>query len=82
MLIGVSDHEANRTSCRLTFKHTTEQFHLVLFLTTGGDMALSWAATRQFLLDEVNIDRDTCRHPVDNTANGLTMTLAKGRQSE
>jgi hypothetical protein len=82
MLIGVPDDEANRTTCGLTFEYTTEQFYLVLFLAAGGNMALSWTAAGQFLLDEVNVNRDACGHSVDNAANGLTMTFAKGGQRE
>ena len=82
MLIGVPDNETNGTACRLTLKHATEQFYLVLLLSTGGDMTLSGTPSVQLLLDEVNVYRNTCRHPVDNTSDGLTMTLAKGRQSE
>ena len=45
-------------------------------------MALSRTATVQFLLDERQIDIHTWRHTVDNTSDGLTVTLAEGGQSE
>ena len=40
------------------------------------------AATVQFLLDECQVDVHTWWHTVDDTSDGLTVTLAEGGQSE
>ena len=82
VLVLVPDDESDGTARRLPFKDAAEQFHLVCFLSRCGDMALSWTAAVQFLLDECQIDIHTRRHPVDDTSDGLTVTLAEGRQSE
>ena len=82
VLILVPDDEPDGASRRLPFKDAAEQFHLVCFLSRCGDMALSRTAAVQFLLDECQVDIHTRRHPVDDTSDGLTVTLAKGRQPE
>ena len=82
VLVLVSDDESDGTARRFPFKDAAEQFHLVCFLSRGGDMALSRTATVQFLLDERQIDIHTWWHPVDNTSDSLTVTLAEGGQSE
>ena len=82
VLVRVPDNETDGTPCRFPFKHTTEQFHLVGFLSGSGDAALSRASAVQFLLDELQVDVDACRHPVDHAAYGLTVTFSEGRQRE
>ena len=82
MLVGVAHDEVDGTARRLTLEDTTEQLHLIRFLARGRDLALSWATTIEFLLDEIHVDVDACRHAVDNATDGFTMTLAKSRQPE
>ena len=78
VLIGISDHETDRASCRFPLKHTTKQFHLVCFVTSSRNTALSWSAAVQFLLNEVYVDVNTRRHAVNNAANSLTVAFAEG----
>ena len=82
VLVGVTYDEADGTARRLTLEDTAEQFHLIGFLTRGGDLALARTTTIELCLDKVDVDVDACRHAVDNATNGLTMTLAKGGQPE
>ena len=82
VLVRVPDNETDGTSRRFPLKHTTEQFHLVGFLSGSGDTALSWAPAVQFLLDEFQVDVDAGWHPVDHAAYGLTVTFSEGRQRE
>jgi len=53
-----------------------------LSVMAGGDAALSWATTVEFLLYEVEIDVDASRHTVDDASYCSTVTLAKGGQCE
>jgi hypothetical protein len=80
MLVGVVYQEANRASCRLSFKHTTQQFHLVSLFTGCRNVTLSWFAPVQFLLDELQVNGNACRHPVYDATDGFSMTFAKGCQ--
>ena len=82
MMIGVPDDETYGASRRFPFKHTAEQFHLVSFLSGSGDTALSWTPAVQFLLDEIQVDANTCWHPVDDAAYGLAVTFSEGGQRE
>ena len=82
VLIGITYDESDGTARRFAFKDTAEQFDLVSLLTAGGDAALSWATTVEFLLYEVEIDVDASRHTVDDASYGSTVTLAKGGQCE
>ena len=82
VLIGVAHDEADGTARRLTLEDATEQFHLIGFLARGCDLALSRTTAIELCLDEVHVDIDACWHAVDNASDGLTMTLAKGRQPE
>ena len=77
VLVLVAHNEADGTACRLSFKNTAEQFHLIRLLARGGDLALSWSTTVQLVLYEVHIYLYACGHPVDDTADGLSVTLAK-----
>ena len=82
MLVGVPHDEANGTPRRLPFEHTAQQFHPIGLLTTRRELALPRTAPVQLGLYEVQIDINAGRHFVDNTTDGLTMTLAKGGQRE
>ena len=82
MLVCIPDNKTDGTACRLAFEDTAQQFHSVCFLPGCGELALSWSAPVEFLLDEVQIDVYACRHAINHTANGFAMTLAEGRQRE
>ena len=82
MLVGVAHDEADGTARRLALEDPAEQFHLIGFLSRRRDLALSGTTAIELCLDEVHIDVDACGHAVDHATNGLTMTLAKGRQPE
>ena len=82
MVIGVSDDETNGAARRFALKYTTEQFYLVLLLSASCNVTLSRTPSVQFLLDELNIHQNAGGHSVDNSSDSLTMTLAKGCQSE
>ena len=82
VLVLVPDDESDGTARRFAFEDATEQFHLIGFLSRGGDFALAWTTTVQFLLYERHVDVDAWRHAVDDTSDSLTMTLAEGGQCE
>ena len=82
MLVGIAYDEADRTACRLPLEDTAEQFHLVGFVARCCNLALSGTTAVQFLLDKVKVDVNACRHTIDDATHSLTVTLAKGRQSE
>jgi hypothetical protein len=82
VLVGISYDETDGAARRFAFKDTAEQFHLVSLLTAGGDAALSWATTIEFLLYEVDVDVDASGHTVDDASYGSTVTLAKGGECE
>ena len=78
----VTYDEADGAACRFAFKHAAEQFHLVCLLARGRYLALSRSATVQFVLDEVEIDVDACRHTIDDASYCCSVTLAKRGQCE
>jgi hypothetical protein len=77
MLVGVIDNKSDGTSRRLAFKDTTEEFHLVSFIPPSGDVALSGAAAIKLMLDKIHVNVYACRHSINDTADGLSMTLAE-----
>lgn len=82
MLVGVPYYEAYWATCRLALEHTAQQFHLVWLFPASGDTALSGAPAVQFLLDEVFVNADACRHAVHYTADGFTVALAESSKPE
>jgi len=56
--------------------------YLVCLLARGRYLALSRSATVQFVLDEVEIDVDACRHTIDDASYCCSVTLAKRGQCE
>ena len=79
VLVGVTHYEADGTACRHAFEDATQQFYLVFFLTRCRDFALSRTATVQLCLNEVYVNGYTCWHTVDDTSNGLAVTLTESR---
>lgn len=79
VLVGVTHYETDGTTCRHAFEDATQQFYLVFFLTCCRDLALSGTATVQLGLNEIHVNRYTCWHTVDDTSNGLTVTLTESR---
>jgi hypothetical protein len=77
MLVGVIDNKSDGTSSRLAFKDTTKELHLVSFIPPGCNVALSGSAAIKFMLDKLHVDIYTCRHSINDTADGLSMTLAE-----
>jgi hypothetical protein len=77
MLIGIANNETNRSACGLTLEDTAEQFHLVFFLSSSGQHALTRFTTSQFALYKSQIYFDASRHAIDNSTDGWTMTFAK-----
>jgi hypothetical protein len=77
MLIGVIDNKSDGASRRLAFKDTTEELHLVSFIPPGCDVALSGSAAIKLMLDKLHVDVYACRHSINDTADGLSMTLAE-----
>jgi hypothetical protein len=43
---------------------------------------LAWTPAVQLLLDKIQIDIDACRHTVDYSAYGFSMTFSEGGQRE
>ena len=82
VLIGVAHHKADGASCRLAFKHATEQFYLVGLFTAGGDAALSGASAVQFALNKVDVDVDACRHAINDAAHSSSVTFAERGERE
>ena len=82
MLVGIADDEADGAARRVAFEDAAEQFYAVGLLAAGGDGALAGTPPVQFVLDEVHVDGDACRHAVNDTSYGLAMALAEGRQPE
>ena len=82
VLVLVADNEADGTSSRLAFKHPAQQFHLVLLITAGGNTALAGTSAVEFLLNEIHVDVNACRHTVDNPSDGCSVALAKCGQPE
>jgi hypothetical protein len=81
-LIGIPDNESDGASCRFALEHAAKQLHLVGFLSLSGYLALAWTPAVQLLLDEIQIDIDACRHTVDYSAYGFSMTFSEGGQRE
>ena len=82
VLVCVAHEKSDGSACRFPLENTTEQLHTVAFLAVGGDMALSWTASVQFFLNEIDVDVDACRHSVNNAANSLSVAFAKGGEGE
>jgi hypothetical protein len=82
VLIGVAHDEADGASRRFPLEDSTQQFHLVGLLPRCGNLTLSWAATVQLTLNEIQIDVDAWRHTVDDASDGFSVTLAKRCQPE
>lgn len=82
MLVGVAHDEADRTARRLSLEHATQDLNLVWFIPRRCDFALAWTPAVELTLYEGYVDIDTSRHSIDHPSDGLTMTLAKGRQPE
>ena len=80
VLVLIAYDEADRASRGFAFEDTTQQFHAVTFLAVCGDAALSGLAPVQFLLNEVHIHLNTCRHTVNDAADGCSVALAEGSQ--
>lgn len=81
-LVRVAHNEADRTARRLALEHAAEQFHLVLLVALGRNVALTRPAAAQFALYELQVDVNARRHSVDNAADSLAMTLAECGESE
>jgi hypothetical protein len=77
MLVGVIDNKSDGASRRLAFKDTTEELHLVSFIPPGCDVALSGAAAIKLMLDKLHVNVYAGRHSINDTADGLSMTLAE-----
>ena len=82
MLVGIAHHETDGQARGLSLEHTTEQVHLVGLVARRGNLALSRAAARELMLNEVHVNVYTCRHPVNDAPDGRAMTLTKRRKGE
>ena len=82
MVVGIAHQEPDGSPGGLPLEDPAEQFHLISFLSRCRNLALSGTTAVELCLDESHVDINTCWHTVDDTTDGLTMTLAKGRQSE
>jgi hypothetical protein len=82
VLVLVPYDKPDGASCRFSFKDTAQQLYLVRLLPARSDVALSRAASVQFLLYKIQVDGYTGWHTVNDASYGFTMALAKGGQSE
>ena len=82
MLIGVAHDETNRTASCLSFEYSTQNLHLVSLLPICCYPALSRAAAVKFVLDELHVYHNACRHTVDDTTYSLSVAFAKCCQRE
>ena len=82
VLIAVVYQKTDGLARRHSVKHAAQYLHLVCFLSGSDKSALPGTATVEFALYEVDIYPDTCRHTVDDTANGGAVALAEGGQAE
>ena len=82
VLICIANNEPDWTTGRLSFEHPRKHFHAIRFIPGCRNATLSGAATFQLLLNKIQVDRDACRHSVDDSSNGIAVALAKGRQLE
>ena len=82
VLVLVPYNKADGASGGLTLEDTREEFHLVCFLSAGGELRLTRTTAAQFLLDEVHVDGDACRKTIDYATYTRTMRFAEACQSE
>ena len=77
VLILVADDEADGLTGRLALEHAAQHLHLVCFLASGSQSALTRLATVELALYELHIHVNTGRHTVYHAPNGRPMTLAE-----
>ena len=73
VLVFVKNDERNGRARRFAFENAGKNFHLVLFVTGGRDLALARTPAVQFGLNHLFGNRETCGASIEDGSNGGTM---------
>ena len=76
VLVFVKNDERNGRASRFAFENAGKYLHLVLFVTGGRDLSLTWAPAVQFGLDHFFGNREAGGASIEDGSNGRTMGFA------